>query len=88
MLWFTHEHDIIYSQTLLDDTAHDKTIIYRQLFAANEKEEKFQLNDNFIFLLLLRRPLSLTVSSNKMSSFGYLVQQNDRTAMLDGVATV
>ena len=88
MLWFTHEHDIIYSQTLLDDTAHDKTIIYRQLFAANEKEEKFQLNDNFIFLLLLRRPLSLTVSSNKMSLFGYLVQQNDRTAMLDGVATV
>ena len=32
---FTHEQDIICSQTLLDDIAHEQTIICRQLFAGH-----------------------------------------------------
>jgi len=53
---FVHEQStsVICSQTLLDDIAHEQTIICRQLFAgdmhgglsANEKEEIFASNDN------------------------------------------
>ena len=53
---FTREHNIICSQTQLDDIAHEQTIII--LYAvictslggllANEKEEQFVLNDNDI----------------------------------------
>ena len=50
---FTHEQNIICSQTLLDGIAHEQTIICRQLFAGhvvgsrpNEKKEKFASNDN------------------------------------------
>ena len=48
---FTHEQNIICSQTQLDDIAHEQTIICRQLFAggglsANEKEERLASNDN------------------------------------------
>ena len=46
---FTHDQNIICSQTLLDRIAHEQTIICRQLFAgglsANEKKEKFASND-------------------------------------------
>ena len=52
---FTHEQNIICSQTPLDGIAHEQTIIYRQLFAGhvvgsrsgNEKEEKLASNDNW-----------------------------------------
>ena len=51
MVSFTHEQNIICSQTQLDNIAHEQTIICRQLFArgglsANEKKEKFVSNDN------------------------------------------
>ena len=51
MVSFTHEQNIICSQTQLDDIAHEQTIICRQLFAggdlsANEKEERLASNDN------------------------------------------
>ena len=50
MVSFTHvdEQKIICSQTLLDDIAHEQTIICRQSLggiSANEWEEKFALND-------------------------------------------
>ena len=50
---FTHEQNIICSQTQLDDIAHEQTIIWRQLFAGHvvdirliRKEEKFESHDN------------------------------------------
>ena len=50
---FTHEQNIICSQTQLDDIAHKQTIISRQLFAGHvvgirliKKEEKFGSHDN------------------------------------------
>ena len=53
-VFFTHEQNIICSQTLLDSIAHEQTINCRQLFAghvhggpsAHEKEEKFASIDN------------------------------------------
>ena len=50
MVSFSHEQNIICSQTQLD-IAHEQTINCRQLFghvvhSANEKEEKFASNDN------------------------------------------
>ena len=35
MVSFTHEQNIICSQTQLDDIAHEQTIIRRQLFAGH-----------------------------------------------------
>ena len=35
MVSFTHEHNIICSQTQLDNIAHEQTIIYRQLFTGH-----------------------------------------------------
>ena len=35
MVSFTHEQNIICSQTLLDGIAHEQTIICRQLFAGH-----------------------------------------------------
>ena len=52
---FTHEQNIICSQTQLNGIAHEQTIICRQLFvghvvgSANEKKEKFASNDNIIW---------------------------------------
>ena len=45
---FTHEQNIICSQTLLDGIAHEQTIICRSRggLSANEKKEKFASNDN------------------------------------------
>ena len=50
---FTHEQNIICSQTQLDDIAHKQTIISRQLFAGHvvgirliKKEEKFGSHDH------------------------------------------
>ena len=50
---FTHEQNIICSQTQLDDIVHEQTIIWRQLFAGHvvgirliKKEEKFWSHDN------------------------------------------
>ena len=50
---FTHEQNIICSQTQLGDIAHEQTIIWRQLFAGHvvdirliKKEEKFESHDN------------------------------------------
>ena len=50
---FTHEQNIICSQTQLGDIAHEQTIIWRQLFAGHvvdirliRKEEKFESHDN------------------------------------------
>ena len=53
---FTHEHNIICSETQLDDIAHEQTIIilYAVIctslggLSANEEEEQFVLNDNDI----------------------------------------
>ena len=54
MLSFTHEQNIICSQTKLDDRAHEQTIILyalirrsRRELSANEKEEKLATNDNY-----------------------------------------
>ena len=35
MVSFTHEQNIICSQTKLDDNAHEQTVICRQLFAGH-----------------------------------------------------
>ena len=45
---FTHEQNIICSQTQLDGIAHEQTIICRTRggLSANEKKEKFASNDN------------------------------------------
>ena len=51
---FAHEQNAICSpsQTKMDDSAHEQTIIWRQLFglSANEKQEKFAANDNKSYL--------------------------------------
>ena len=52
MVLFTHEQNIICSQTQLHDIVHEQTIICRQLFAGlwlNEKEEKFASNDKHFY---------------------------------------
>ena len=54
---FTHEQNIICSQTQLDDIAHEQTINYfwavicrsRGGLSSNEKEEKFASNDNLFY---------------------------------------
>ena len=54
---FTHEENIICSQTRLDDIAHEQTINYvwavisrsRGGLSSNEKEEKFASNDNLFY---------------------------------------
>ena len=54
---FTHEQNIICSQTQLDDIAHEQTINYfwavicrsRGELSSNEKEEKFASNDNLFY---------------------------------------
>ena len=54
---FTHEQNIICSQTQLDDIAHEQTINYfwavicrsRGGLLSNEKEEKFASNDNLFY---------------------------------------
>ena len=45
---FTHEQNIICSQTNLDEIAHEQTIIFRSRggLTANEKEEESVSNDN------------------------------------------
>ena len=57
MVSFTHEQNIIYSQTQLDDIAHDPTLVYRSRvgLSANEKEEQFASNDNksYLFYFIL-----------------------------------
>ena len=57
MVSFTHEQNIICSQTLkpqLDDVTHEQTIICKQLFAGDvvgswpmKRKEKFASNYNF-----------------------------------------
>ena len=51
---FAHEQNAIcsHSQTKMDDSAHEQTIIWRQLFglSANEKQEKIAANDNKSYL--------------------------------------
>ena len=55
MVSFTHEQNIICSQTQLDDILHEQTIICWQLFAGHvvgsrqEKEQQLSSNDNVIF---------------------------------------
>ena len=55
MVSFTHEQNI-YSQTQLDDIAHDHdpTLVYRSRvgLSANEKEEQFASNDNKSYLFI------------------------------------
>ena len=65
MVSFTHGQNIIYSQTQLDDIAHDPTLVYRSRvgLSANEKEEQFASNDSksylfyFIFFFFSLRTL-------------------------------
>ena len=53
MVSFTHEQNI-YSQTQLDDIAHDPTLVYRSRvgLSANEKEEQFASNDSKSYLFI------------------------------------
>ena len=52
MVSFMHEHNIICSQTQVDDVGQEQTIIYRQLFESHVvgswplKGEKNALSDN------------------------------------------
>ena len=59
MVSFTHEQNIICSQTQLDNIAHKQTIICRQLFAGHvltiEKEEKLFATNNNVLLLKLTK---------------------------------
>ena len=59
MVSFTHEQNIICSQTQLDNIAHEQTIICRQLFAGHvltiEKEEKLFATNNNVLLLKLTK---------------------------------
>ena len=55
VVWFTHEDNIICSQTQLDDIANEQTIICRQLFSGQVvgfrpmKRKKFASNDNNVY---------------------------------------
>ena len=61
---FTHVQNTIYSQTQLDDIAHEKTIICRQLFAGHVvgfrpmNLHRMMIKDHLIFPLLI---ISLTL---------------------------
>ena len=59
MVSFTHEQNIICSQTKLDDIVHEQTIICRQLFAGHVvgSEEKFAMNEKKNKLYLCICPL-------------------------------
>ena len=56
MVSFTHEQNIICSQTQLDNITHEQTIICRQLFAGHvlaiEKVEKLFATNNDMFYYL------------------------------------
>ena len=58
MVSFTHEQNIICSQTQLDDIAHEQTIICRQLFAGHVvgfRLMKRKKNLHRIIIRLVRR---------------------------------
>ena len=71
---FTHEQNIICSQTLLDGIAHEQTIICRQLFAGHvvgsrPMKRKKNLLRIIIFIIIVISisiiiPLSLSLSSS------------------------
>ena len=67
MVSFTHEQNI-YSQTQLDDMAHDPTLVYRSRvgLSANEKEEKFASNDNKSYLFIYLFFFSLRTLKREM----------------------
>ena len=67
---FTHEQNIICSQTQLDDIAHEQTIICRSSggLSGNEKEEKLASNDKKAALIMHRRE-KLCFSKTKFSFY-------------------
>ena len=67
---FTHEQNIICSQTQLDDIAHEQTIICRSSggLSGNEKEEKLASNDEKAALIMHRRE-KLCFSKAKFSFY-------------------
>ena len=67
---FTHEQNIICSQTQLDDIAHEQTIICRSSggLSGNEKEEKLVSNDKKAALIMHRRE-KLCFSKAKFSFY-------------------
>ena len=67
---FTHVHNIICSQTQLDDIAHEQTIICRSSggLSGNEKEEKLASNDKKATLIMHRRE-KLCFSKAKFSFY-------------------
>ena len=67
---FTHEQNIICSQTQLDDIAHEQTIICRSSggLSGNEKEEKLASNDKKAALIMHRRK-KLCFSKTKFSFY-------------------
>ena len=58
MLSFTHEQNIICSQTQLDDIAHEQAIIYRQLFAAHAVDSKPMKRKKNLHLIMIGISLS------------------------------
>ena len=61
MVSFTHEQNIICSQTQLDDIAHEQTIICRQLFVGHvvdfqpmKRKKTFASNDKDTYLAHFR----------------------------------
>ena len=58
MLSFTHEQNIICSQTQLDDIAHEQAIIYRQLFAAHAVDSQPMKRKKNLHLIMIGISLS------------------------------
>ena len=60
MVSFTHEQNIICSQTKLDDIAHEQTVICRQLFAGHvvgsrpmKRKKKLQRMITIIIIIII-----------------------------------
>ena len=68
---FTHEQNIICSQTLLDGIAHEQTIIFQQLFAGHVVVKNLLWMLIFIIIVIsisIIIPLSLSLSLSLSSS--------------------
>ena len=64
MVSFTHEQNIICSQTKLDDSAHEQTVICRQLFAGHvvgsrpmKRKKNLQRMITIIIIIIIWKPV-------------------------------
>ena len=64
MVSFTHEQNIICSQTKLDDIAHEQTFICRQLFAGHvlgclpmKRKKNLQRMITIIIIIIIWKPV-------------------------------